>query len=101
MCHLWADTEEELHAMADRIGVARRWHQRPPKASWSHYDISLGKKALAIARGAVLTDMFGPVEHVARLDLASGDPERMARGHRKIEGVARIRARRAEENVNA
>lgn len=52
MCHMFADTDEELHAMAARIGVARRWHQCPPKASWSHYDIALGKRALAIAAGA-------------------------------------------------
>jgi hypothetical protein len=39
--------------MADRIGVARRWHQKPPKASSSHYDIALTKRALAVAAGAV------------------------------------------------
>jgi hypothetical protein len=53
MCHMLADTDEELHAMADRIGVARKWHQKPPKASDSHYDIALGKRALAVAAGAV------------------------------------------------
>ncbi|AUH51070.1 DUF4031 domain-containing protein [Chromobacterium sp. ATCC 53434] len=52
MCHMLADTDDELHAMADRIGVARRWHQAPPKHE-SHYDISLGKRALAIQHGAV------------------------------------------------
>lgn len=59
MCHMWADTDAELHAMAGAIGVARRWFQAPPKASWRHYDICLSKKALAIARGAVLTDDEG------------------------------------------
>lgn len=53
MCHMIADTDEELHAMADRIGVARKWHQAPPKASSSHYDICLSKRALAVAAGAV------------------------------------------------
>jgi hypothetical protein len=45
MCHMWADTMDELYAMVDRIGVARRWLQQPPKASWTHFDISLDKKA--------------------------------------------------------
>lgn len=52
MCHMIADTDEELHAMAARIGVARRWHQAPPKHD-SHYDIALSKRAAAVAAGAV------------------------------------------------
>ena len=46
MCHMIADTETELHAMADKIGVARRWYQR------DHYDICLSKRALAVRNGA-------------------------------------------------
>lgn len=65
MCHLWADTLDELHAMADTIGVARKWFQCPPKASWCHYDISLSMKAAARAAGAILTDKYGPLEHTA------------------------------------
>ena len=53
LCHMLADSDEELHAMADRIGVAKKWHQKPPKASDSHYDIALSKRALAVAAGAV------------------------------------------------
>ena len=52
MCHMLADTDEELHAMADTIGVARRWHQAPPRHD-SHYDIALSKRALAVAGGAI------------------------------------------------
>lgn len=52
MCHMLADTDEELHTMADKIGVARRWHQAPPRHD-SHYDIALSKRALALASGAV------------------------------------------------
>ncbi|NEV79292.1 DUF4031 domain-containing protein [Rhodopseudomonas sp. BR0C11] len=67
MCHMWADSIDELMAMVDRIGVQRKWLQVPPQASWMHFDISLAKKAEAIKAGAVLTDRYGPLEHVARL----------------------------------
>jgi hypothetical protein len=53
MCHMVADTLDELHAMADRIGVARRWYQGPPTGRWPHYDIALSKRALAVAAGAL------------------------------------------------
>lgn len=52
MCHMVADTIAELHGMADRIGVARRWYQGPPKTRHPHYDIALSKRALAVAAGA-------------------------------------------------
>lgn len=68
MCHMWADELPELHAMAGGIGIARRWFQQPPKASWRHYDICLAKKAQAIAAGAILTDRYGALEYVARLE---------------------------------
>jgi hypothetical protein len=51
MCHMLADTDEELHAMADRIGVSRRWHQCAGTHR-SHYDIALSKRALAVQYGA-------------------------------------------------
>ena len=66
MCHMWADSEAELFAMADRICVARKWIQRPPKASWVHFDIAKSKRALAVRAGAVETDRYGPLEHEAR-----------------------------------
>lgn len=52
MCHMAADTEEELLAMATLIGLPHMWHQFPgtPK---SHFDISLSKKDLAIRAGAI------------------------------------------------
>lgn len=53
MCHMLADTDEELHAMAAKIGVARRWWQSPEKTSGSHYDIALSMRAKAVALGAV------------------------------------------------
>lgn len=47
MSHLIADTPEELHAMADTIGVNRKWYQG------DHYDITKSKRLLAIKAGAV------------------------------------------------
>ena len=52
MCHMIADTDDELHAMADRIGVRRRWHQAPPRHD-SHYDIALTKRRAAVEAGAI------------------------------------------------
>lgn len=61
MCHLLADTDDELHAMAAKIGVARRWHQKPGTPH-SHYDICLSKRALAVKLGAVEIDRAGVAE---------------------------------------
>ena len=46
MCHMVADTENELHDMARKIGVSRRWYQD------RHYDICLSKRSLAVSNGA-------------------------------------------------
>jgi hypothetical protein len=52
MCHMAADTREELDAMADAIGVARRWIQ--DAGTWrEHYDVCQVKRAEAVRRGAV------------------------------------------------
>jgi len=51
MCHMIADTPEELRAMAEKIGVALKWFQA--EASVPHFDIAKSKRALAIAAGAV------------------------------------------------
>jgi hypothetical protein len=47
MCHMIADTEKELHEMADKIGIQRKWYQG------DHYDISKGKRELAVKAGAI------------------------------------------------
>lgn len=52
MCHMIADTDEELHAMAARIGVARKWHQKAGTER-SHYDICLSMRAHAVQLGAI------------------------------------------------
>ena len=50
-CHLLADTREELHAMADRIGMPRRFFQDHP---WRwHYDLPEHVREVAVELGAV------------------------------------------------
>jgi hypothetical protein len=52
MYHMIADTHEELMEMADRIGVQRKWLQYPGHHR-EHFDISKGRRALAVQAGAV------------------------------------------------
>jgi len=52
MCHMIADSRAELDAMADRIGVARKWIQYPGTAR-EHYDICRAARARAVAAGAL------------------------------------------------
>jgi hypothetical protein len=60
MCHMVADTEAELDAMADKIGVARKWKQERPDrrgiGGLTHYDIAKSKRALAVKHGAIPLD---------------------------------------------
>ncbi|ASD50489.1 hypothetical protein FDI24_gp208 [Acidovorax phage ACP17] len=60
MCHMVADTEEELHAMAEQLGV-RQWYQYPEKSRYPHYDIAMSKRALAVQLGAKEISMKGAV----------------------------------------
>jgi len=53
-CHLTADTEDELHEFAAKLGLKRSWFQPGPPASMPHYDITANKRRLAVEElGAV------------------------------------------------
>jgi hypothetical protein len=52
MCHMTADAHDELVAMADRIGVARKWIQYPGTFK-EHFDVCKSKRALAVRHGAI------------------------------------------------
>jgi len=49
--HLMADTLDELHAFAARLGMPRRAFQN--KTSGAHYDVTQDMRLQAIALGAV------------------------------------------------
>jgi len=65
MCHMVADSLEELHSMADAIGIRRQWFQS--QASYPHYDICKAKRAQAISRGAVEVTGREMIRHCQRL----------------------------------
>lgn len=71
MSHMIADTEDELHEMAGKIGIARRWYQG------DHYDIALSKRALAISFGAVAITyrQLGCMAGLRKRGLLMGKPE--------------------------
>jgi hypothetical protein len=52
MCHMIADTREELLDMVDKIGVNRKWIQDAGEYS-EHFDVSMIKRALAVKNGAI------------------------------------------------
>ena len=51
MCHMIADTRQELLDMAFKIGVDLKWIQYPG-TEHEHFDVCLSKKKLAIKFGA-------------------------------------------------
>ena len=71
MCHMIADSEQELHAMAAAIGMQRKSYQR------DHYDVSMEMKQLAIQRGAPEIGMreLAAMVFLGRAGQPMGDPE--------------------------
>ena len=73
MAHMIADSLDELHAMADRIGMQRSWFQDPKNStkqtpiSFPHYDVAASKRTLAIKFGAIDCDRKTFVDHLRRL----------------------------------
>lgn len=52
MCHMIADSPDELLAIVDRIGVNRKWIQFHGTYR-EHFDICLAKRQLAVNAGAL------------------------------------------------
>ncbi len=66
MSHMTADSREELHAFAERLGLRRECFQdgRHP-----HYDISESKRLQAVINGAVQISSGELIEIAKRLRL--------------------------------
>lgn len=64
MCHMIADTLDELHAMARDIGMKREWFQ---PGSTPHYDVCLMRRERAVQAGAIEVGRREIVEIIRRL----------------------------------
>lgn len=49
--HLTADTPQELHEFAERLGLRREWFQDKPRGLW-HYDVTATVREAALRLGA-------------------------------------------------
>ncbi len=51
-CHLFGDTEEELHEFAESMGMKREWYQDHQRPERRHYDLPEYRRAAALEMGA-------------------------------------------------
>lgn len=65
MCHMVADSIDELHTMADEIGIRRPWFQT---GSRPHYDVCKSKRVMAVRLGALEVDERKIVEILRKYD---------------------------------
>ncbi len=71
-CHLVADTLDELHAIAKRLGLRRDWFQ--DGRNLPHYDLTAGKRVAAVGMGA---------RELSRAEMGA----RMKSARSKIDGI--------------
>jgi hypothetical protein len=52
-CHLAADTLDELHSFASRLGLRKSWFQ---SKGYPHYDVTVSVRERALKMGAIDAD---------------------------------------------
>jgi hypothetical protein len=72
--HLIADSTEELHLFAARLGLQHDWYQGGAK--YPHYDLTLTIRANAIAFGAIQLNGRAFIDK-ARLAVGNREPEQL------------------------
>lgn len=80
--HLQADTLDELHEFAERIGLRREWFQsKPGRPENDHYDLTRAGRDLALELGAIAEDRTGgarrrqAIRHARRASRAVVSPD--------------------------
>ena len=63
-CHMFADSDDELHAMARRIGLRRSWFQYSQVLP--HYDLTAPRRVRALEAGAIPIKWPGDVKRMVQ-----------------------------------
>lgn len=69
-CHMTADSIEELHEFASRIGLRRSWFQGGRRP---HYDLTSARRAVAVRAGALEIGRRDMVSRTLALGAARGE----------------------------
>ena len=75
-CHLMADSTDELHRFAARLGVHRISYQGPPRTSAPHYDITGFERNRALRLGAIACGRDEIVQVFRRVRVTDGKVRR-------------------------
>lgn len=65
-CHLAADSLDELHSFAAKLGLRRSWFQ---SSGYPHYDVTVPVRARALQLGAIDADRETIVDRCKRLKI--------------------------------
>lgn len=76
-CHLVADSVDELHEFAARLGLRPEWFQR--KTLYPHYDVTTSVRARALRLGAVAAHKEAVVTCARGLRVQLNEQARQAR----------------------
>jgi len=87
--HLFADSEDELHQFAAKLGLRREWFQEA-ETTW-HYDVTEGKRAQAVALGAQAVSWRQSVRIIRNRDARRARP-----GRHSWQGTSRQHERQCE-----
>lgn len=90
MSHMWSPDIDELNAMADKIGIKRKWLQLPKNGRdyFTHYDVCQSKRELAIENGAIPISVKQLVKMVSpNFEYTEHDLQKELNGDKQLELV--------------
>lgn len=100
MCHMFADTDEELEEMAQKLGLLPAWRQAPRASIGPHYDISKSKRNQAITFGAIPCDTLEEeIDAFERVEEFRMGEKNKSKGNMKKPAQKSLKEKRAEKKA--